>query len=108
ANGEARKQALNMASYGVLVLANNGQVLFMNREAMRIVEQGGALQVTKGSLHAVRTSDDAPLQRLIGGATAHSPCGSGTEMPLTRPGSLRPYMLLVSPLPEAAPGFGLR
>src|SRR5690606_25859121 len=53
-----------------------------------------------------RRADDGSLQTLIGGTMAHNSIGSGGEMPLTRPGSARPYMLLVSSLPEA--GLGSR
>lgn len=103
AEGQQREltEVLGRLSVGVMLVANSGDVLFMNAEAERIVGRADGLSVDASGLRAARPQETARLRRLIGEAAETSAgrgLGSGGIMKITRPSGRRAYELLVSPM----------
>lgn len=93
------------ASFGVIVLNGSGRVWRCNREAERMITDGGEIDRREGKLVAKRPIDNAALQRLIAGAieTAHGCSGDGGgSMALAKRNGSRPYAVLVAPVAEGA------
>jgi DNA-binding CsgD family transcriptional regulator/PAS domain-containing protein len=104
--------AIEDASFGIVVLTGERRIWRCNREAERIMAEGGEIGGQGGKLIARRPIDDAALQRLIAGAieTAHGRgggVGSGGSMALAKRSSPRPYAVLVAPVPEPPPPLSL-
>jgi DNA-binding CsgD family transcriptional regulator len=102
--------AIEDASFGIVVLTGDGRIWRCNREAERIMAEGGEIDGQGGKLVARRPIDNAALQRLIAGAveTAHGRGGDGGvgdgggSMALAKRSSPRPYAVLVAPVSEQA------
>jgi len=96
-------EAIEDASFGIVVLTGDRRIWRCNREAERIMAEGGEIDGRGGKLVARRPIDDAALQRLIAGAVetarGHS-CDGGGSMALAKRASPRPYAVLVAPVPE--------
>lgn len=98
------------ASFGIVVLTDDRRIWRCNREAERIMAEGGEIDGQGGKLAARRPVDNAALQRLIAGAveTAHGRGrdggvgGGGGSMALAKRAGPRPYAVLVAPVPERA------
>ena len=96
------------ASFGIVVLTGDRRIWRCNREAERIMAEGGEIDGQGGKLAARRPIDNAALQRLIAGAVeiAHGRGrddgvgGGGGSMALAKRASPRPYAVLVAPVPE--------
>jgi DNA-binding CsgD family transcriptional regulator len=96
------------ASFGIVVLTGERRIWRCNREAERIMAEGGEIDGQGGKLAARRPIDNAALQRLIAGAieTAHGRGrdggvgGGGGSMALAKRAGPRPYAVLVAPVPE--------
>ncbi len=100
------------ASFGIVVLTGDRRIWRCNREAERIMAEGGEIDGQGGKLAARRPIDNAALQRLIAGAveTAHGRGrdggvgggvgGGGGSMALAKRAGPRPYAVLVAPVPE--------
>ena len=98
------------ASFGIVVLTADRRIWRCNREAERIMAEGGEIDGQGGKLAARRPIDNAALQRLIAGAveTAHGRGrDGGGSMALAKRGSRRPYAVLVAPVPEPPPPLSL-
>lgn len=102
--------AIEDASFGIVVLTGDRRIWRCNREAERIMAQGGEIDGQGGKLAARRPIDDAALQRLIAGAveTAHgrSRAGGGS-MALAKRAGPRPYAVLIAPVSERAAQLSL-
>ena len=102
--------AIEDASFGIVVLTADCRIWRCNREAERIMTEGGEIDGQGGRLTARRPIDNAALQRLIAGAieTAHGRggdggvVGGGGSMALAKRAGPRPYAVLVAPVPERA------
>jgi DNA-binding CsgD family transcriptional regulator len=112
--------AIEDASFGIVVLTADRRIWRCNREAERIMAEGGEIDGQGGELIARRPIDNAALQRLIAGAleTAHGrgggrewgreggarggARGGGGSMALAKRSGPRPYAVLVAPVPEQA------
>jgi DNA-binding CsgD family transcriptional regulator len=97
--------AIEGASFGIVVLTGDRRIWRCNREAERIMMEGGEIDGQDGKLVARRSIDNAALQRLIAGAveTAHGHGdGGGGSMALAKRSGPRPYAVLVAPVPERA------
>jgi DNA-binding CsgD family transcriptional regulator len=97
--------AIEDASFGIVVLTGDRRIWRCNREAERIMAEGGEIDGQSGKLVARRPIDNAGLQRLIAGAveTAHGRGGDGGgSMALAKRAGPRPYAVLVAPVPERA------
>ena len=72
-------EAIEDASFGIVVLTGDRRIWRCNREAERIMVEGGEIDGQGGKLVARRPIDNAALQRLITGAveTAHGRGGDG-------------------------------
>jgi len=110
ARAQSGVEAAEASPFGVVVLDEQGGLLHLNREAQRIVAQGGVLRAARAGLSAVRASDDAALQRLISGALGlalGASAGAGGAMRLGRPDSPLGYVVQVVPLVGERPLFAL-
>ena len=106
--------AIEDASFGIVVLTADRRIWRCNREAERIMAEGGEIDGQGGKLVARRPIDNAALQRLIAGAveTAHGRGGDGGvgggvgggggSMALAKRAGPRPYAVLVAPVSEQA------
>ncbi len=97
--------AIEDASFGIVVLTGDRRIWRCNREAERIMAEGGEIDGQDGKLVARRPIDNAALQRLIAGAieTAHGRGGDGGgSMALAKRAGPRPYAVLVAPVSERA------
>ncbi len=107
--------AIEGASFGIVVLTGDRRIWRCNREAERIMAEGGEIDGRGGKLVVRRPIDNAALQRLIDGAieTAHGRgrdggvVGGGGSMALAKRASPRPYAVLVAPVPERAAPLAL-
>ena len=102
--------AIEDASFGIVVLTADRRIWRCNREAERIMAEGGEIDGQGGRLAARRAIDNAALQRLIAGAveTAHGRGrDGGGSMALAKRAGARPYAVLVAPVPESAPSLSL-
>ncbi len=103
-------QVIEGASFGIVVLTGDRRIWRCNREAGRIMAEGGEIDGRGGMLVARRPIDDAALQRLIAGAieTAQGRGGDGGgSMALAKRAGPRPYAVLVAPVPERAAPLSL-
>jgi DNA-binding CsgD family transcriptional regulator len=95
--------AIEGASFGIVVLTGDRRIWRCNREAERIMAEGGEIDGQDGKLIAKRPIDNAALQRLIASAieTARG-CGhdGGGSMALAKRSGPRPYAVLVAPIAE--------
>lgn len=64
-NMQALDQALDAVSLAIVAVDQKGALLFANRAAEALLQQGGALEVKQGQLRARAAQDDAQLQHLI-------------------------------------------
>jgi DNA-binding CsgD family transcriptional regulator/PAS domain-containing protein len=97
----ATAEALNAASYGMVLLDEAGRVLFANRQAEAMAGAGDGLCLGPEGLTALRASDNVRLQQLIGNAIATglgAGAGTGGAMAVPRPSGKQPYALTVAPL----------
>jgi DNA-binding CsgD family transcriptional regulator len=105
---EVATDALDRLLVGVILVDSEGQVLFANQAAMKIVNQRDGLSISREGLTAGRSNEHAVLRQLICGASATSK-GNGVHpggmMLVSRPSLKRPFSLMVAPRPSN--GFGL-
>jgi DNA-binding CsgD family transcriptional regulator len=92
--------ALDRLPCGVLLVARDGQPLFVNREAQRILTLRDGLSITREGLTAGRPVDTRMLRGLI--ARAATAGAGGGVMALGRPSALRAFGVEVVPLTLAA------
>jgi DNA-binding CsgD family transcriptional regulator/PAS domain-containing protein len=103
-------EAIEDASFGIVVLTGDRRIWRCNREAERIMAEGGEIDGRGGKLVARRPIDNSALQRLIAGAieTAHGRGGDGGgSMALAKHTGPRPYAVLVAPVHERASPLSL-
>jgi DNA-binding CsgD family transcriptional regulator/PAS domain-containing protein len=94
--GEAKAEALNRVSNGVLVVAVNGEILFANQAAESLLAEADGIRTEKSTLRASKPGDTADFHRLIAAAAEQSD-GMGGAMALARPLPRRPLNVLVVP-----------
>lgn len=102
--------AIEGASFGIIVLTGDRRIWRCNREAERIMVEGGEIDGQGGKLVVRRPIDNAALQRLIDGAieTARGRGrDGGGSMALAKRAGPRPYAVLVAPVPERAAPLSL-
>ena len=90
-------RALDQLLAGVIVADGNGWVTGMNGAAERIIRHGDGLVVRNGRLGALRVFEEAKLAASLASATKAEPAASSRVL-LGRRGSMRHYMLTVTPL----------
>lgn len=93
---------------GILLLDDQGRVIFANREARSIGNTSDGLALAEAGLTLARAIDNRRLQKLIGeviNTIRRSGLSSGGSLLAARPSHKRPYSILVSPL--ARTDFGL-
>jgi DNA-binding CsgD family transcriptional regulator len=95
-------EALDRAPTGMFLLDGRGRVVFLNRAAQAIVDQGDGLGLdAKGTLVAARSAEWSRLKTLIAGACATGAgrgIAAGGALRVSRPSERRAYQVLVSPL----------
>ncbi len=95
-------EALEQKADGVLLLGFSGAIVFGNDTALDILRAGDGLSVVGDLLQAARGPETRRLHRLIADASAASMglgAWPGGRMLVSRPSSLRPYMLRVMAAP---------
>ncbi len=96
---EAAAQALDCMHRGLIVADDGCQVLFSNRTAHKILEEGDGLQLTPDGLRAARPRDSADLRGLIRhAASPEAPAGSVSVLSLWRPSLKRMLLLRITPI----------
>jgi len=93
---------------GVVILGGDQRVLFANRSARDFASRADAFALDPDGIRALRSADDAALQRLLGDARLSSDIPNTTNggvMRLARRSGLRDYVVVVSPLPSRAALF---
>jgi DNA-binding CsgD family transcriptional regulator len=94
--GNARAEALNRVTNGVLVVAANGEILFANQAAESLLAEADGIRTEKSTLRASTQADTAEFHRLITAAAEQSD-RSGGVMAIARPLPRRPLNVLVVP-----------
>ncbi len=94
--------AMDKLSVGVLLLGEQGEILYMNDAAHSVVGNHDGLLTCRSGLCATRPQESQQLQELIGSAIAVS-LGSISDlshdtMSVSRPSGKRPYSLTLSPV----------
>ncbi len=100
--------ALDHSAHGFVLVDDRMRVLTMNDAAHAIVASDDGLTVRDCSLRAFRVPEDAALQKLVADAiqtTRKMAFASGGVTAITRPSGLRPFTLLVTPLPRNGEGI---
>jgi len=98
----ASVEALERLSVAVFFIDERGKVLFYNDAANRLLTQRDGIVLTGlQRLGAVRSGDDAEVQRLVREACAMS-SGAGERpggvLQIRRPSNRRPYAMIIAPL----------
>jgi DNA-binding CsgD family transcriptional regulator/PAS domain-containing protein len=104
----AMDNALNRMPWGVLALRSNASIVWMNRAAERILGAGDGLLGGTDGLRAENNSQSKQLRNTIAAVaeTSRGGMNPGAMVPISRPSGLRPFSLLIAPLPSARPwGF---
>ena len=95
------EQGLDLLPVGVMVLDASEKVLFLNREADRIVRSKDGIEigkdqrltVTRGSPHGIRHAIQRALDTSLG-----IPSDPGPICAVNRPSSAKPFTVMISPL----------
>jgi DNA-binding CsgD family transcriptional regulator/PAS domain-containing protein len=66
---DAHANALDRLGHGLILLDQDGKVLFMNPRAERLIQQADALRLQSGRLHTAQLGDQPGLDKLIREAT---------------------------------------
>ncbi|HLG55444.1 MAG TPA: helix-turn-helix transcriptional regulator [Vicinamibacterales bacterium] len=101
AASEDFSSVIDRATHAVFLIDAAGTVMYMNREAERVVATRDGLCVEDGELLAARAADTTRLRSLLADAAATSKgegIGSGGALALGRPSGRRPLMVLVTAL----------
>jgi DNA-binding CsgD family transcriptional regulator len=106
-----RGLALNLIDglgIGIILVAGDARLLFVNRTAERVLQGGLGLSVLKGRLRSQDQTQRQNVERLIAEAALTS-AGKGIKaggvLTISRPNG-RPLSLLISPLRAASIGYG--
>ncbi len=94
-NRQAHEQALNQLSYGLVLLGQDGKVVYLNRIAQDMLDGKEGLGLRNGRLQA-RVSVEALLAKFVNDALG----GVGGSLYLERPPGKKPFHLLAAPLAE--------
>jgi DNA-binding CsgD family transcriptional regulator len=95
--------SMDMLRFGVVLIGTDSRILWLNREARRIVDEGAGLRAGPAGLEALRPIDRPKLQHLIDGAIGTSVgrrASGGGYQPIAKRGSERPYSVLAAPTPR--------
>lgn len=93
--GEA--SVLDMLDRGVVAIDSHGRVLFMNREAERILSEGDGLRIARGAIEATGYAEQVKLQAALN-ASLRIP-QSGHALVIDRPSGLPAYSAIVTGFP---------
>jgi DNA-binding CsgD family transcriptional regulator len=95
--------------YGIVLLDQDGQVLFLNRAAERIARAQDAVTVRHRRLRGVTSTGSSALSRLladaVGAARRSPPVGGALAVP--RRSGNRPLQVLAAPLSRCRPSFSI-
>jgi DNA-binding CsgD family transcriptional regulator/PAS domain-containing protein len=86
---------------GIVILDGLGRIVLVNRAARTMAELNDSFTLRGGGIAALRTQDDAALQRLIGaaiGTAAGEALASGGALKLPRRSGRRDYAVIVAPM----------
>ena len=101
ATGALLSEIVDRFDRGAFVVDAGGGVRLTNRLARAILERGDGLMVQDGRLRTASPQETADLLRLVAAAAVTS-AGDGEDaggpVPISRPGSARSYVAIVSPL----------
>jgi DNA-binding CsgD family transcriptional regulator len=94
-------EAMEPLAVGVILVTASAQVLFANRSARRLLDNGDGLMMDREGLRTARSRETSALRALIGCTVAS--CGqgqsqSGGGLNVTRPNGRRALQVLVSPI----------
>jgi DNA-binding CsgD family transcriptional regulator len=102
ARNEGMEMALNMLTFGVILLGTKGEVLLMNSKAEQLLNRRDGLLLAHGKLGAAFSGESTRFQAIIGAAVR-----TGTGAGLSAGGSIlisrekgRPISVTVAPLHE--------
>jgi DNA-binding CsgD family transcriptional regulator/PAS domain-containing protein len=98
----AFRNTLDQLATGAILIDHASRIVFANRSASEILQQGDGLVCDRGHLRANRSADTSRLRAAIANAVATSTGDSlsaGGVITLGRPSPARPLQLIVSPLP---------
>ncbi len=95
------EQLIGRLDIGLATLDADGRVLFVNREAERILSQGDGLRLWQGRITASAPAERARLSQIISEMVAVSQRDHVTSrgsLAIGRPSGKRPYGVIVAPL----------
>jgi len=97
---EASGEASNLLPFGVVLLDNDGSVMFMNRLANQITSARDGISAGLSGLKINHRDTDAAFQKLLSATTATGALRSaGGDLAVQRPSDKRSYTVSISPLP---------
>lgn len=98
----ASSYLIDRLAFGVILLDDEGQVRFANREARRLLDAQDGLSAAGGSLHAQHPADSRRLRALIRGVTSRSAHGDAaiTRTIIARPSGRMAYSVAAMPVPH--------
>jgi DNA-binding CsgD family transcriptional regulator len=100
--------ALDRVPFGVILIAENGAVVSMNRAAQTILRVRDGLTFDRGELEGATPSITARLRAVMHSAIRTSKgetLDGETALPLPRPSGRRPLSVLIAPLPAVRAAF---
>ncbi len=100
---DASSDLLERLPFGVFLVDEGGRVVFLSRTAGDMIGAGDGLTLNGEGLHALKSTDDDALQRLLRDAL-DAACGvgqgAGGSLVLSRSSGRRSYQVMVTPLPQ--------
>lgn len=95
--------SMDLLRFAVVLIGADRRILWLNREARRIVADGAGLRAGPAGLEAMRPIDRPKLEHLIEDAIATSlgrRISGGGYQAIAKRGSERPYSVLAAPTPR--------
>ncbi len=108
ADTDETPKVLDARPTGVVILSSDQRVLFANRSARGFASRADAFVLSPEGIRAIRTADDAVLQKLLADALVPASTPNtmvGGVMRLARRSGRRDYVIVVSPMPQRAALF---
>jgi len=104
----ASRLTLDRLPYGVAILDAAGNVLIMNRAAVRIAAEGDGIDATGAGLAILHRPSAGAYKRILADTLtgeADRPSRAGGTVAVERPSGRRSYLVTVTPLPGPQPIF---
>jgi DNA-binding CsgD family transcriptional regulator/PAS domain-containing protein len=97
----AASEAVDRLPYGVVILDETGQILFVNAAGEEMLAEGDGLRTVGGRLSAIPRREADALRHLVAKASAppgRLPEGAAGFLQVSRPSGQRDFALLIAPL----------